>query len=114
MIGIFPKALTRAFNLVTQQYSGHITVWPDFSLKDLQRILDGPTTEMLRNCIIKGSRRVYPSNISFFILLMAEEINRIIATLIIERALEKNYLQARARAELPRISSEISNEYDNK
>ena len=62
IMGVLPSAMTRYFNLITQQYSGHVTIWPDFTINDLLTILDGPTTEMLRNCIIEGSRRVYPSN----------------------------------------------------
>jgi len=65
MLGILPKGLTRYFNLITQQYSGHVTIWPDFTLTELINILDNPTTDLLRHCIIHGSRRVYPSK--FFV-----------------------------------------------
>jgi len=60
-LGILPRAFARYFNLITQQYSGHVTIWPDFTVSDLMNILVGPTNDMLRNCIIHGARRVYPS-----------------------------------------------------
>jgi len=87
MFGILPKALTRYFNLITQKYSGHVTIWPDFTLSELINILDNPTTDLLRHCMIHGARRVYP------------KINRIKATMVIERALEKNFLKVRLAAE---------------
>jgi hypothetical protein len=36
---VFPNAVTKFFNLVTQSYVGDITIWPKPKLSDYLRIL---------------------------------------------------------------------------
>lgn len=116
IMGILPSAITRYFNLITQQYSGHVTIWPLVTVQDYVHILDNPSTELLRNCIINGSRRVYPSNKKAYLnLIIIIEVNRITANLVVERALERNYLKARSSSDRPMLLAEvIESDYDNR
>ena len=60
-IGIVPKAVSRYFNLITQTYSGNVTLFPKANLNDYFNILTNPTPEFLREGLSVGSRRVYHS-----------------------------------------------------
>jgi len=94
-IGIVPKAVSRYFNLITQTYSGNVTLFPKANLNDYFNILTNPTPEFLREGLSVGSRRVY------------HKVNHIAAILVIEKALEKNYLLVRSSSEKKVFLDEI-------
>lgn len=59
-LGIFPNLCTKLRSVLSQRYSGDITILPEISAYDLPRILKNPTSEfMLRNCLI-GERATWP------------------------------------------------------
>jgi len=62
-LGILPKALSRYSTIMTQQYSGHVTIWPAPTLTDLIHILDHPNTKSLTRGGILGARGAYYSNL---------------------------------------------------
>ena len=62
MLGIFPSTVVRIFNLVTQKYTGNVTIWPIPSFSEFINILEMPTTDSFRKGLLIGSRRTYPSN----------------------------------------------------
>jgi len=64
-IGIVPRAVSRYFNLITQTYSGNVTLFPKANLNDYLNILTNPTPEFLREGLSIGSRRVYHSKFMF-------------------------------------------------
>lgn len=71
-----------------------MTIWPIPSLSEYIKILDGPTAEGFLKGMIVGSRRTFPSKISYFKRspdLDSTEINHIQAMLSIEKAIEINY-----------------------
>lgn len=110
-IGILPKAATRYFNLITQQYSGHVTIFPKTSINDYLTILDNPKVEFIRKGLVDGSRRTYPSNfftnIKKVLNTIFLEVNHIAAILVVEKALEKNYLFVRTTSEKKIFLDEI-------
>lgn len=59
-IGIFPKAIARYFNLVTQTYCGHVTIFPKPTLYDFLTLVNDPSPEAMRQGL-EGRKSVYPS-----------------------------------------------------
>jgi hypothetical protein len=88
-IGIFPKFISKYFTLITQQYGGHVTIWPLPALYDFLHLLDEPTHQRLRYCLVRGATRVY------------HRMNHIASVLVIERALEKHYHKVTKTKEKP-------------
>jgi predicted acylesterase/phospholipase RssA len=78
-VGILPTAITRYFNLITQEYSGNVTIWPIPTLRDYLNILNNPSHQSLQKGLILGARRTY------------HKINHIHSTLMIEKSLDWNY-----------------------
>jgi TAG lipase/steryl ester hydrolase/phospholipase A2/LPA acyltransferase len=59
-LGIFPNLCTKLRSVLSQRYSGDITIVPEISPYDLPRILKNPTSEfMMRNCLI-GEKTTWP------------------------------------------------------
>jgi len=59
-LGVFPNLFTKLRCILSQKYSGDITILPEIALQDLPRILKNPNSDfMLRNCLI-GERATWP------------------------------------------------------
>ncbi|KAK4162383.1 putative lipase [Cladorrhinum sp. PSN259] len=59
-LGIFPNLFTKLRCILSQKYSGDITILPEIAVQDLPLILKNPTPDfMRRNCII-GERATWP------------------------------------------------------
>lgn len=59
-LGIFPNLCTKLRSILSQKYSGDITIVPEISPSDLPRILKNPTSEfMMRNCLV-GEKATWP------------------------------------------------------
>ena len=59
-IGIFPNALTKAISVLSQKYSGDITIFPEISYNDFPRMLSNPTPELMENAMLCGERATWP------------------------------------------------------
>lgn len=59
-IGIFPNALTKAISVLSQKYSGDITIFPQISYSDFPRMLSNPTPEFMGNALLCGERATWP------------------------------------------------------
>ncbi|KAI4260508.1 MAG: hypothetical protein L6R42_004011, partial [Xanthoria sp. 1 TBL-2021] len=59
-IGIFPNALTKAISVLSQKYSGDITIFPEISYNDFPRMLSNPTPEFMTNAMLCGERATWP------------------------------------------------------
>ncbi|KAL9026415.1 MAG: hypothetical protein Q9196_004918 [Gyalolechia fulgens] len=59
-IGIFPNALTKAISVLSQKYSGDITIFPQISYSDFPRMLSNPTPEFMGNAMLCGKRATWP------------------------------------------------------
>jgi len=59
-MNVFPNLFTKLRCILSQRYSGDITILPEIAVQDLPLILKNPTSEfMQRNCLI-GERATWP------------------------------------------------------
>ncbi|OAA36834.1 Acyl transferase/acyl hydrolase/lysophospholipase [Metarhizium rileyi] len=59
-LGIFPNLMTKCRTILSQKYSGDITILPEIAMHDLPKLLSNPTADfMLRLCIL-GERATWP------------------------------------------------------
>jgi TAG lipase/steryl ester hydrolase/phospholipase A2/LPA acyltransferase len=59
-LGIFPNLFTKLRSVLSQKYSGDITILPEINPNDLPRILKNPTADfMIRSCLT-GERATWP------------------------------------------------------
>ena len=59
-IGIFPNTLSKAVSVLSQKYSGDITIFPEISYADFPRMLSNPTTEFMIQATLCGERATWP------------------------------------------------------
>ena len=59
-LGIFPNTLTKAVSVLSQKYSGDITIFPEISYTDFPRMLKNPTTESMQQAMLCGERATWP------------------------------------------------------
>ena len=67
-LGILPLFITKWFNLITQDYRGHVTIFPVPKLTDYIKMFSNPSKEHIAYCIKHSSKRTFPSKILFLIL----------------------------------------------
>lgn len=84
-LGFFPNYCTKARSILSQRYSGDITIFPAISYSQFPRILSNPTTEFMKQAMICGSRATWP------------KMSRIQNHCAIELALDDAVRQLRAR-----------------
>ncbi|KAG6039414.1 hypothetical protein E4U41_002655 [Claviceps citrina] len=59
-LGIFPNLMTKCRTILSQKYSGDITILPEIAMNDLPKLLSNPTVDfMLRSCMA-GERATWP------------------------------------------------------
>ncbi|GAO17886.1 hypothetical protein UVI_02030170 [Ustilaginoidea virens] len=59
-LGIFPNLMTKCRAILSQKYSGDITILPEIAMNDLPKLLSNPTVDfMLRSCVA-GERATWP------------------------------------------------------
>jgi TAG lipase / steryl ester hydrolase / phospholipase A2 / LPA acyltransferase len=84
-IGVFPNLVTKLRSILSQKYSGDITILPEINMQDIPRILKNPTSDfMLRSCLM-GERATWP------------RLSRIRDRCAIELALDRAVHRLRAR-----------------
>lgn len=59
-LGIFPNLATKCRSVLSQTYSGDITILPDISMHDLPRLLKNPTPEFMLRSSLLGQRATWP------------------------------------------------------
>ena len=59
-LGIFPNMLTKAVSVLSQKYSGDITILPEISYADFPRMLSNPSPEFMRQAMLCGERATWP------------------------------------------------------
>ncbi|MCJ1471785.1 hypothetical protein MMC13_000426 [Lambiella insularis] len=59
-MGIFPNTLTKAVSVLSQKYSGDITIFPEISYADFPRMLSNPTPEFMTQAMLCGERATWP------------------------------------------------------
>ena len=58
--GIFPNLLTKTISVLSQKYSGDITILPEISYADFPRMLSNPTPEFMQQALLSGERATWP------------------------------------------------------
>ncbi len=84
-LGIFPNTLTKAVSVLSQKYSGDITIFPEISYADFPRMLSNPTPEFMLQAQLSGERATWP------------KLSRIKNHCAIELALDNAVQKLRAR-----------------
>ncbi|KAJ8069980.1 hypothetical protein OCU04_000384 [Sclerotinia nivalis] len=59
-LGVFPNLVTKCKSILSQKYSGDITILPEISFKDFPRILKNPTSEFMVQACLAGERATWP------------------------------------------------------
>lgn len=59
-IGIFPNLVTKCRSVLSQKYSGDITILPQIEYKDFPRILKNPTSDFMVQACLCGERATWP------------------------------------------------------
>lgn len=59
-LGIFPNLVTKARSVLSQKYSGDITILPRINYRDFPRMLKNPTPEFLVQACLCGERATWP------------------------------------------------------
>ena len=59
-MGIFPNTLTKTISVLSQKYSGDITIFPEISYADFPRMLSNPTPEYMEHAQLCGERATWP------------------------------------------------------
>ena len=84
--GIFPNTLTKAVSVLSQTYSGDITILPEVSYTEFPSMLSNPTEEYMTKSILRGERATWP------------KLSRVRNHCAIELALDKAVNEVRAKA----------------
>lgn len=59
---IYKNLSTKLVSVLSQKYSGDITILPDFELQDFGRVFMNPTPEFIADFIIRGARATWPKS----------------------------------------------------
>ncbi|KAL9102814.1 MAG: hypothetical protein Q9163_002092 [Psora crenata] len=59
-LGFFPNLLTKTISVLSQKYSGDITILPEISYADFPRMLSNPTPEFMHAAMLSGERATWP------------------------------------------------------
>lgn len=59
-IDVYKTLSTKLITLISQHYSGDITILPDFKSKDFLKVFENPSPEFLLDFIIRGARASWP------------------------------------------------------
>ena len=59
-MGIFPNILTKTVSVLSQKYSGDITIFPEISYAEFPRMLTNPTSAFMHRAMLGGERATWP------------------------------------------------------
>ena len=59
-LGIFPNLVTKARSVLSQKYSGDITILPEIYYRDIPRMLRNPTVDFMVQACLSGERATWP------------------------------------------------------
>jgi TAG lipase/steryl ester hydrolase/phospholipase A2/LPA acyltransferase len=59
-LGVFPNTFTKARSVLSQKYSGDITILPEISYSHFPKILTNPSTEFMEQAMLSGQRATWP------------------------------------------------------
>ncbi|KUI70902.1 Lipase 4 [Cytospora mali] len=101
-LGILPTAVTKLRSVLSQKYSGDITILPEPNVQDLTRVLKNPTVDFMERATLAGERATWP------------KLSRIRDRCAVELAIDRSIQILRARClfsqsqvNLRRLASEV-------
>lgn len=59
-LGIFPNYFTKLRSVLSQKYSGDITILPEISYANFPKVLQNPNTEFMLQAMLSGERATWP------------------------------------------------------
>ncbi|KAH8803216.1 acyl transferase/acyl hydrolase/lysophospholipase [Xylogone sp. PMI_703] len=59
-LGIFPNLVTKLRSVLSQKYSGDITILPEIDFRNLPRMLKNPTPDFMLQACLSGERATWP------------------------------------------------------
>jgi TAG lipase / steryl ester hydrolase / phospholipase A2 / LPA acyltransferase len=59
-LGVFPNMVTKLRSVLSQRYSGDITILPQIDYKDFPRMLKNPTSDFILKACLCGERATWP------------------------------------------------------
>lgn len=59
-VNIYKNLSSKLISILIQNYSGDITILPDYKLADFLKIFENPTTDFLLDFVIRGARSSWP------------------------------------------------------
>lgn len=59
-MGVFPNLMTKCRSILSQKYSGDITILPEITLHDLPRLMRNPTADFMLRSSVLGERATWP------------------------------------------------------
>lgn len=59
-LGVFPNLVTKLRSVLSQKYSGDITILPEVNFKEFPRMLKNPTSEFIMQACLHGERATWP------------------------------------------------------
>lgn len=84
-LGIFPTVVTKLRSILSQKYSGDITILPEFDVHDLPRILKNPSVAFMERSTRSGQQATWP------------KLSRIRDRCAVELAIDRSIQVLRAR-----------------
>lgn len=58
-MGVFPNTMTKVRSILSQRYSGDITIFPAISYANFPKILSNPTTDYMLRCLLAGEQATW-------------------------------------------------------
>ncbi|KAJ6437346.1 Patatin family phospholipase [Purpureocillium lavendulum] len=103
-MGLFPNLMTKCRSILSQKYSGDITILPEITMHDLPRLMSNPTSDFMLRSSFLGERATWP------------KLSRIRDRCAIELALDRAVHRLRTRVvfsesqrDLRQLSSGVAN-----
>lgn len=59
-MGVFPNGFTKLRSVLSQKYSGDITILPEISYANLPKVLQNPTPDFMHQATLSGERATWP------------------------------------------------------
>ncbi|POR39066.1 Lipase 4 [Tolypocladium paradoxum] len=59
-LGVFPNLMTKCRSILSQKYSGDITILPEITMHDLPRLMRNPTADFMLRSSVLGERATWP------------------------------------------------------
>lgn len=70
-LGILPSFFYKVQSIMSQKYSGDITIVPEINYSDFLRVLSNPSTDYVVDCLKRGQEATWPSKLKYICDLLS-------------------------------------------